>query len=354
MITYEQVVDLWQHKKISTGADLSAIMNERSISFAYNSCKIENENITYNDTREIFNNDGVINYTGDLRTLFEIRNAKLANELFYTAFDEKRVLDQELLQRFQRNITLNTYDERRWQIGERPGQYKHHDFVTGKNEVGALPEDVEMELAELLDEMQGISDKDILVASAYFHAKFENIHPFADGNGRTGRLAMNYLLVTHNHPPIIIHAEDKKEYYQALEAWDSRQSLKEFVSYLKDQSVKTWERRFERELSSNKSLANDISTLFKMSLHENGIYTDNGSLTNLDTILKEVEKKIGTKLITVSSSIDGKLTGVKSAAMPDKVISIGEPVTYTPIQREKPIKQHDRTHNKKHSQERNH
>lgn len=89
-------------------------------------------------------------------------------------------------------------------------EYKHHDYVTGKDEVGALPEDMEMELSELFNEMQGISIKDILVASAYFHAKFENIHPFADGNGRTGRLAMNYLLVTHNHPPIIIHAEDKK------------------------------------------------------------------------------------------------------------------------------------------------
>lgn len=240
MITYEQVVDLWQHKKISTGADLSAIMNERSISFAYNSCKIENENITYNDTREIFNNDGVINYTGDLRTLFEIRNAKLANELFYTAFDEKRVLDQELLQRFQRNITLNTYDERRWQIGERPGQYKHHDFVTGKNEVGALPEDVEMELAELLDEMQGISDKDILVASAYFHAKFENIHPFADGNGRTGRLLMNFHLLKHAYFPVVIHPHQRSDYLDSLEALSVKEDRETYHSFMLSQMESTF------------------------------------------------------------------------------------------------------------------
>ena len=47
---------------------------------AYHSGKIENERITYNDTREIFEHDGVTSYTGDLRTLFEIRNAK-AREL---------------------------------------------------------------------------------------------------------------------------------------------------------------------------------------------------------------------------------------------------------------------------------
>ena len=58
------------------------------------------------------------------------------------------------------------------------------------------------------------------IAFAYHSGKIENIHPFADGNGRAGRLAMNYFLVTHNHPPIIIHEEDRKSYYEALEEWD--------------------------------------------------------------------------------------------------------------------------------------
>lgn len=51
------------------------------------------------------------------------------------------------------------------------------------------------------------------------------MNAFADGNGRCGRLAMNYFLVLHNHPPIVIHEEDRKAYYAALEAWDTNQEL---------------------------------------------------------------------------------------------------------------------------------
>jgi len=41
-----------------------------------------------------------------------------------------------LLCRFQYELTKNTYDERRWALGERPGEYKKHDYITGKNETG--------------------------------------------------------------------------------------------------------------------------------------------------------------------------------------------------------------------------
>ena len=82
MEQYEKAVALWRRRKITTDAELAEALNGHSIAFAYHSGKIENEHITYNDTREIFERDGVTSYTGDLRTLFEIRNAKEANELY--------------------------------------------------------------------------------------------------------------------------------------------------------------------------------------------------------------------------------------------------------------------------------
>lgn len=262
MITYGQIVSEWHNRNIESGADLATVMNERCISFAYNSSKIENTHVTYRDTHEIFKHDGVSNYTGDLRTLFEIRNAKDANSLFFDAFDQKRELSVDLIKHFQKKLTENTYDENRWQMGERPGHYKYHDFVTGRDEVGALPEDVEIEMVELLEEMMDVKAENALIAAAYFHAKFENIHPFADGNGRTGRLALNYLLVLLDHPPIIIHAEDKERYYAALEAWDTSQSLRELTDFLKEQTVKTWGKRFDKDkvVSSRSARA---STTFK-------------------------------------------------------------------------------------------
>ena len=248
---YERALELWRRKNITSDAELAEALNAFSIAFAYHSGKIENGNITYNDTREIFEHDGVTAYTGDLRTLFEIRNAKEAYELFLCAFRDRRLLDETFIKELQLGLTQNTYDTRRWQLGERPGEYKRHDYVTGREEIGAAPEDAADEVRELLEELLDVTPESALTAAAYFHAKFENIHPFADGNGRVGRLAMNYLLVLHGHPPIIIHEEDRKEYYDALEAWDARQKLAPLGEFLKWQTEKTWEKQIRRAEGQN-------------------------------------------------------------------------------------------------------
>lgn len=246
MTDYEKAVAIWKKKNISTDAELAEALNGLSISFAYHSGKIENDRITYHDTREIFERDGVSSYTGDLRTLFEIRNAKDANEMLLIAFRKRRKFDESFVKEMHRILTQNTYDTRRWQLGERPGEYKRHDYVTGKEEIGAAPEDVAEEMSELLSELTEVPNNNALTAAAYFHAKFENIHPFADGNGRVGRLAMNYFLIVHDHPAITIHEEDRKKYYTALEAWDSRQELDLLKKFLREQTVKTWEKQIAR------------------------------------------------------------------------------------------------------------
>lgn len=255
MTGYEKALDLWHSKNITTDAELAEALNSHCIAFAFHSGKIENNNITYHDTREIFEHDGVTSYTGDLRTLFEIRNAKEAYELFLKAFGKKCPLDEAFLKELHLQLTHGTYDARRWQPGERPGQYKLRDYVTGRNEVGAPPENVAEEMEELLEELQDVSPENILTAAAYFHARFENIHVFANGNGRTGRLAMNYLLVLHGHPPITIHEEGRKEYYAALEAWDVRQDLAPLRDFLKSQAGKTWEKLIARTESSKNDLS---------------------------------------------------------------------------------------------------
>lgn len=258
---YAVMVQWWRDKNIRTEAELSEVLNGHGVLFAFHSGKLENERVTWHDTREIFDHDGVTNYTGDLRTLFEIRNAKSAYEYFLTAFGERQPLNGAFLLRLQKLLTRGTYDARRYELGERPGTWKLHDFVTGRHEIGASPGDTAEEVAELLDELQAIPPslppetvlpsrmsetlppEKILTAAAYFHAKLENIHPFADGNGRTGRLAMNYFLVTRNHPPVVIHEEDRAAYYTALEAWDTAQNLTPMRDFLTGQAVKTWRGR---------------------------------------------------------------------------------------------------------------
>lgn len=106
---------------------------------------------SFHNTREVFEHDGVTSYTGDLRTLFEIHNAKEANEPFLLAFRDKRPLDDALIRVFQLQLTHGTYDTRRRQLGERPGEYKCHDYVTGRDEVRAAAEDAAEETAEWAD-----------------------------------------------------------------------------------------------------------------------------------------------------------------------------------------------------------
>lgn len=247
MTKYDRARALWQRKQVRTEAELAEALNAHSVHFAYHSGKLENDAVTYHDTREIFERDGVTGYTGDLRTLFELRNAKEANELLLRSFGARRPLDEALLKEMQLQLTHGTYDTRRWQLGERPGTYKRHDYVTGREEVGAAPEDVAEEVRELLAELEEVPAAGALTAAAYFHAKLENIHPFADGNGRTGRLAMNYLLLLHDHPPVVIHQEDRRAYFEALEAWDSHQALEPMVDFLRWQTEKTWEKQLARE-----------------------------------------------------------------------------------------------------------
>ncbi|MBR1531031.1 MAG: Fic family protein [Eubacterium sp.] len=255
-MSYNQILAFWKKQKISNADELAAVLESYSVHFAYNSGNIENSEITYHDTREVFDNNGVTSYTGSTKTLFEIQNSKAAYEKILSVFDDKPPIDEALLKEFHQILTVGTYDERRYSLGERPGEYKHRDYVTGKKEVGALAEDVPEEINELLEELTDIGDDNALTAAAYFHAKFENIHPFSDGNGRVGRLLMNYILLIHNHPPVIIYTEDKKDYYKALEKFDDELDLKPLIEFIKAQLEKTWSAHING--NNNNSSLNDF------------------------------------------------------------------------------------------------
>ncbi len=243
MRRYDEAVEKWQAWEVRSAADLDLRLDSFRILFAYNSGKIENDEINYHDTREIFENGKVVGYTGNTRTLFEQQNQKTCYELLRDKIADREPLSLDLIRTVHRALTEGTYDERRYIVnGERPGEFKKHDYVTGKNEVGSPPEDVEQDLAELIDEVNAIGQRAPLKAGAYFHACFENIHPFADGNGRVGRTLLNYWLIINDHPPVIIYEEERRTYYDALQAYDEQEDLEPLIEFLKEQTVKAWTR----------------------------------------------------------------------------------------------------------------
>ncbi len=246
MSRYDDAVKKWQEWEIRTTADLDLRLDSFRILFAYNSGKIENDEINYHDTREIFENGKVVGYTGSTRTLFEQQNQKTCYELLQDKIISREPLSIDLVRIVHRALTEGTYDERRYIVnGERPGDFKRHDYVTGRNEVGSPPDEVEDDLAELIDEINTIGQKAPLKAGAYFHARFENIHPFADGNGRVGRTLLNYWLMINDYPPMIIYEEDRRAYYDALQAYDEQEDLALLTEFFEEQTVKTWTRSME-------------------------------------------------------------------------------------------------------------
>lgn len=239
---YQAIVEKWQKNPIADVADLDIALDNFRILFAYNSNAIENPETTYHQTREIFENGKVIGFTGNLRTLFEIQNQKVAYETLRADIVKKRELSPSLIKEVHKSLMYGCYDESRYSKGERYGEYKLHDYVTGDG-VGSAPEDVEKEIENLCEEVNAAHDGDPLTVAVYLHLKFEEIHPFADGNGRVGRTLMNYYLLTHNYPPTIIFNEDKETYFLGLAAFDKTGNIDGFMQFVREQTIKTWQKR---------------------------------------------------------------------------------------------------------------
>lgn len=237
---YSSIVGEWQSRAIRSRTEAAGLLNDYRVRFAYHSGRIENPAITYHDTRDVFEDGRVRAFSGDPRTLFEIQNLKECHELMLDCLEQRKELTEELLLLFHRTITQGTYDERRWAAGERPGTYKLGDYVVGAGDVGARPDEVRDEIVSLITEVNGAKTADALTVAAYFHVVFENIHPFADGNGRCGRELMNYLLLLRDYPPVIVFEDDRLAYFGAMEAWDAERDLEPMKTFLKVETIRTW------------------------------------------------------------------------------------------------------------------
>ena len=107
---------------------------------------------------------------------------------------------------------------------EAPGSFREHDihpFPGGMTPV-SWPF-VPAEMASWIDSVNALDPTRAAFpeAIAALHCRFEQIHPFLDGNGRTGRLVLNLILVRHGYPPAIIYKRDRARYLRALQRADT-------------------------------------------------------------------------------------------------------------------------------------
>jgi len=87
-----------------------------------------------------------------------------------------------------------------------------------------------------------------LLLAALIHNQFEDIHPFQDGNGRVGRLLLNYILLQFNYPPINIRLKDRNRYYQTLQKYHKTGDIKSTLKFL----IAEYKKQYKKQVTTNK------------------------------------------------------------------------------------------------------
>lgn len=239
-VKYEDVLKWWQSKDLKTAEDYAQVLENFSFVNATMTNKVEGVVIDYHTTREVYETGMASHFSGSPQQLMAVFNQKIVDNRVMQLVASKQPITIDLIKQLHKSLMHGVYDQQRYDKGERPGHFKKNDYAVGISNVGSYPEDVEDDLMDLVEEINNVSSDKVLTVAAYLHANFEAIHPFADGNGRVGRVLLNYYLMLHDYPPLVIFDQDKEAYYMALEIFDRTGKLNGFEELLKAETIKTW------------------------------------------------------------------------------------------------------------------
>lgn len=187
----------------------------------YNSNAIENSTLTLEDTEDILLRDKITK-DRDIREVYEAKNlAKVTVELLQhpdgqLSYESILAMHKVLLTHIQENVAG------RFRMGK--------EWVRIGVHVGANPDFVHSLMSELIAKYRSDNTSYFLDKIAFFHAEFETIHPFVDGNGRIGRVLINQQLMLAGYPPIIIQNKSKlTDYYPLFDEYRRSQKYDGFT-----------------------------------------------------------------------------------------------------------------------------
>lgn len=217
-----------EYDKLKVGKEsLLTIIQEAEIpEMVYNSNAIENSTLTLKETEKILLE---MNISRDvsLREVFEAKNLARVIEYMRSKSQEEEISTQTILLLHQ--MLLGNIDD------SIAGRFrKENEYVRVGTHIAPAPEHIDLMMGNFLSEYTSehiayFSDK-----IAKFHLDFETLHPFNDGNGRIGRVIINYQLQRLGFPGIIIRDKEKQEYYKGFQEYRDNKNTKimEKVLYL--------------------------------------------------------------------------------------------------------------------------
>jgi Fic family protein len=173
----------------------------------YNSNAIENSTLTLEETEKILT-EGIVPKELNTREVYEAKNlAKITKQILQ---NPNQTLTLQLILDNHKILLTNINDD--WAGRFRRGR----EWVHVGNHLGANPQFVNSLIDDIVNKYNNDAESYFLDKIAWFHAEFETIHPFCDGNGRMGRVLINQQLMALNLPPIIVQNKSKHSDYYPL------------------------------------------------------------------------------------------------------------------------------------------
>jgi len=224
-------------------------MEYNEILFSAHSCAIEGNSFTVDDTRILREQGMAMVPVG--RSLLEC--TEMADH--FRAFDYlvSRLdgpFDESLLKEINRLVTEHTLSYRAQ--GAVAGEYTTEDMAAGDTVFGDH-QTLIAQVPHLMESTQKALDSGLhpMVVAAKWHGYYEYLHPFRDGNGRTGRLLSNFILLRAEHPLLIIRLEDRSAYISALKQIRSEGTDEHLVAFF----FKTAITRMKEEMAQKRKLS---------------------------------------------------------------------------------------------------
>jgi Fic family protein len=250
---YESIRQEYQ-EKIADRMGHEQWMEYNEILFSAHSCAIEGNSFTVDDTR-ILREQGMAMIPVGCSLLECTEMADHFRAFDYMVSHLNHPFDEALLKEVNRLVTEHTIAYRAQ--GAIAGEYTTEDMAAGDTVFGDH-ETLIARVPKLMESTQRALDEGQhpLIVAAKWHGYYEYLHPFRDGNGRTGRLLSNFIMLKAGHPLLIIKLEDRSEYISALKQIRTEGTDEHLVAFF----FKTAINRMKSELAQKRK--NTLPTMF--------------------------------------------------------------------------------------------